>query len=288
MSSSVSLVNSRHRSGPNTLPCGIPLVTYVTNLSVHHSPLPSKTFVSEMSVSMSAHSFFSLLRLVLQLRHRVLFLLLLLLLLLLFLLLILLILVFLLILLILVLALLLLLILLLIMFRFLLPVNLSWSFFFSFYFFSFVSPSSVFCSFLFFLFCSFLISLSFLFSFFFLLCTASATRASIVDRHRCSSKSADQRVQVRVWIVDYNKADWEGIRDELGREKSLESFTTILESACKGIPTRKITRRRSVWMNRKASKATRKKTKTWKKYRQAMQKTTNIIGRQSTRQQRQR
>ena len=91
------------------------------------------------------------------------------------------------------------------------------------------------------------------------------------------------------WIVDYNKADWEGIRDVLGRvewdewitdnattEENLETFTTILESACKGIPTRKKTRRkRSVWMNRKARKAIRKarkairkKTKTWKKYRQ--------------------
>ena len=85
-----------------------------------------------------------------------------------------------------------------------------------------------------------------------------------------------------VRIVDYNKADWEGIRDVLGRvewdewvtdnattEENLERFTTILESACKGIPTRKKTRRkRSVWMNRKTRKAIRKKTKTWKKYRQ--------------------
>ena len=85
-----------------------------------------------------------------------------------------------------------------------------------------------------------------------------------------------------VRIVDYNKADWEGIRDVLGRvvwdewitdnattEENLETFTTILESACKGIPTRKKTRRRrSVWMNRKARKAIRKKAKTWKKYRQ--------------------
>ena len=89
-----------------------------------------------------------------------------------------------------------------------------------------------------------------------------------------------------VRIVDYNKADWEGIRDVLGRvewdewltdiattEENLETFTTILERACKGIPTRKKTRRkRSVWMNRKARKAIRKKlsslTKTWKKYRQ--------------------
>ena len=52
--------------------------------------------------------------------------------------------------------------------------------------------------------------------------------------------------------MDYNKADWEGIRDALGRvewderitdnattEENLETFTTILESACKGIPTRK-------------------------------------------------
>ena len=85
-----------------------------------------------------------------------------------------------------------------------------------------------------------------------------------------------------VRIVGYNKADWEGIRDVLGRvewdewltdkattEENLETFTNILESACKGIPTRKKTRRkRSVWMNRKARKAIRKKTKTWKKYRQ--------------------
>ena len=85
-----------------------------------------------------------------------------------------------------------------------------------------------------------------------------------------------------VRIVDYNKADWEGIRDVLGRvewdewitdnattEENLETFTTILESACKGIPTRKKTRRRrSVWMNRKARKAIRKKANTWKKYRQ--------------------
>ena len=49
----------------------------------------------------------------------------------------------------------------------------------------------------------------------------------------------------------------------------MEIFTTILESACKGIPTRKETRRRrSVWMNRKGRKAIRKKTNTWKKYRQ--------------------
>ena len=85
-----------------------------------------------------------------------------------------------------------------------------------------------------------------------------------------------------VRIVDYNKADWEGIRDVLGRvewdewltdnattEENLETFTTILESACKGIHTRKKTRRRrSVWMNRKARKAIIKKTKTRKKYRQ--------------------
>ena len=76
-----------------------------------------------------------------------------------------------------------------------------------------------------------------------------------------------------VRIVDYNKADLEGIRDVLGRvewdewltdnattEENLETYTTILESACKGIPTRKKTRRRrSVWMNRKARKAIRKK-----------------------------
>ena len=79
--------------------------------------------------------------------------------------------------------------------------------------------------------------------------------------------------------VDYNNADWEGIRDVPGRvewdewmtdnattEENLETFTTIVESACKGIPTRKKTRRRSVWMNRKARKAIRKKTKTCKKY----------------------
>ena len=49
--------------------------------------------------------------------------------------------------------------------------------------------------------------------------------------------------------------------------ENLEIFNTILES--RGIPTRKKTRRkRSVWMNRKARKAIRKKTKTWKKYRQ--------------------
>ena len=82
--------------------------------------------------------------------------------------------------------------------------------------------------------------------------------------------------------MDYNKADWEGIRDALGRvewdewitdnattEENMETLTTILESACKDIPTRKKTRRkRSVWMNRKARKAITKKTKTWKKYRQ--------------------
>ena len=51
----------------------------------------------------------------------------------------------------------------------------------------------------------------------------------------------------------------------------METFTTIIESACKGIPTRKKTRRRrSVWINRKARKfSIRKKTKAWKKYRQA-------------------
>ena len=104
-----------------------------------------------------------------------------------------------------------------------------------------------------------------------------------------------------VRIVDYNKADWEGIRDVLGlvewdewltdnatTEENLETFTNIPESACKGIPTRKKTRmRRSVWMNRKVRKAIRKKTKAWKKYRQAMQQTTNNIGKHSTRLQRQ-
>ena len=83
-------------------------------------------------------------------------------------------------------------------------------------------------------------------------------------------------------IVDYNKADWEGIRNVIGRvewdewitdkattEENLETFTTILQSACKGIPTRKVTRRRRcVWINRKARKAIRKKTKTWQRYRQ--------------------
>ena len=82
-----------------------------------------------------------------------------------------------------------------------------------------------------------------------------------------------------VRIVDYNKAGWEGIHDVLERvewderltynattEENLDTFTTMLESACKGIHTRKKKRRRSVWMNRKARKAIRKKTKTWKKY----------------------
>ena len=83
--------------------------------------------------------------------------------------------------------------------------------------------------------------------------------------------------------MDYNNADWVGIRDVLGRvegdewitdnapttEENLETFTTILKSACRSIPTRNKTRRkRSVWMNRKARKAIIKKTKTWKKYRQ--------------------
>ena len=98
---------------------------------------------------------------------------------------------------------------------------------------------------------------------------------SLIVEERLSENST-------IKIVDYNKADWEGIRDALGRvewdewitdnattEKNLESLTTILESACKGMPTRKKTRRkRSVWMNRKARKAIRKKTKKWKKYRQ--------------------
>ena len=98
---------------------------------------------------------------------------------------------------------------------------------------------------------------------------------SLVVEERMSDDST-------VRIVDYNKADWEGIRNVLGRaewdewltdnattEENQETFTTILESACKGITTRKKTRRRrSVWMNRKARKAIRKKTKTWKKYRQ--------------------
>ena len=98
---------------------------------------------------------------------------------------------------------------------------------------------------------------------------------SLIVEERLSENST-------IKIVDYNKADWEGIRDALGRvewdewitdnattEENLETFTTILESACRGIPTRKQTRRkRSVWMNRKARKAIRKKTKTWKKYRQ--------------------
>ena len=85
------------------------------------------------------------------------------------------------------------------------------------------------------------------------------------------------------------RVEWdEWITDNATTEENLETFTTILESACRGIPTRKKTRRkRSVWMNRKARKAIRKKTKTWKKYRQAMQKTTNNIGRHSTRPQRQ-
>ena len=95
----------------------------------------------------------------------------------------------------------------------------------------------------------------------------------------CSTR---QLCDSTVRIVDYNKADWEGIRDVLGRvewddwltdnattEENLDTFTTIIESACKGIPTRKKTRRRrSVWMNRKARKAIRKKTKTWKRCRQ--------------------
>ena len=100
----------------------------------------------------------------------------------------------------------------------------------------------------------------------------------------CFSLIVEERLSENstIKIVDYNKADWEGIRDALGRvewdewitdnattEENLDTLTTILESACKGIPTRKKTRRkRSVWMNRKARKAIRKKTKTWKKYRQ--------------------
>ena len=98
---------------------------------------------------------------------------------------------------------------------------------------------------------------------------------SLIVEERLSENST-------IKIVDYNKADWEGIRDVLGRvewdewitdnattEENLETFTTILESACRGIPTRKKTRRKgSVWMNRKARKAIRKKTETWKKYRQ--------------------
>ena len=98
---------------------------------------------------------------------------------------------------------------------------------------------------------------------------------SLIVEERLSENST-------IKIVDYNKADWEGIRDALGRvewdewitdnvktEENLETFTTILETACRGIKTRKKTRRkRSVWMNRKARTAIRKKNKTWKKYRQ--------------------
>ena len=98
---------------------------------------------------------------------------------------------------------------------------------------------------------------------------------SLIVEERLSENST-------IKIVDYNKADWGGIRDALGRvawdewitdnattEENLETLTTILESACKGIPTKKKTRRkRNGWMNRKAGKAIRKKTKTWKKYRQ--------------------
>ena len=61
-------------------------------------------------------------------------------------------------------------------------------------------------------------------------------------------------------------AEW--LTDNATPEENLETFTTILKSACKGIPTRKKTKRRSVWMNRKARKAIRKKAKTRKKYRQ--------------------
>ena len=110
---------------------------------------------------------------------------------------------------------------------------------------------------------------------------------SLVVEERMSDDST-------VRIVDYNKADWEGIRDVLGRvewdewltdnattEENLETFTTIIESTCKGIPTRKKTRRmRSVWMNRKARHG--RSTD-----RQAMQETTNNIGKRSTRLQRQ-
>ena len=81
---------------------------------------------------------------------------------------------------------------------------------------------------------------------------------SLIVEERLSENST-------IRIVDYNKEDWEGIRDVLGRvewdewitdnattEENLETFTTILESVCRGIPTRKKTRRkRSVWMNRK-------------------------------------
>ena len=66
------------------------------------------------------------------------------------------------------------------------------------------------------------------------------------------------------------RVEWdEWLTDNATTEENLETFNTIRDSACKGIPTRKKTRRRrSVWMNRKARKAIRKKTKTWKKYRQ--------------------
>ena len=100
-------------------------------------------------------------------------------------------------------------------------------------------------------------------------------RFSLIVEERLSDDST-------VRIVDYNEAGWEGIPDVLERvewderltynattEENLETFTTMLESACKVIHTRKKTRRRrSVWMNRNARKAIRKKTKTWKKYRQ--------------------
>ena len=99
-------------------------------------------------------------------------------------------------------------------------------------------------------------------------------------------------------IVDYNKADWDGIRDVLGRVEwdewitdnattgeNLETFTTIVESACKSIKNsnnNKTRRRRSVWINRKEKK---EDYKTWEKYRQTgqIEETTNNIGRHSTR-----
>ena len=82
-------------------------------------------------------------------------------------------------------------------------------------------------------------------------------------------------------VQDLNRADWEGIRNDLtgikwretltdgsNVQENLETFTGILHDKCQHIPRKSKKRRnRCLWMTKKAKQATSHKAKRWRQYR---------------------
>ena len=82
-------------------------------------------------------------------------------------------------------------------------------------------------------------------------------------------------------IQDLNRADWEGIRNDLtgikwretltegsNVQENRETFTRILHDKCQHIPRKSKKRRnRCLWMTKKAKQATRHMAKRWRQYR---------------------